>query len=329
MFEVHQSTLKCWRRCKRQYFYKYVQNLQKRRKVGPAIRGTIVHNMLENDANGADAWAPLHEKKEEVAKEKLFPEEKQAYAEIFDEIERLMTAYLKWYRKDPLKPIKNPKTGLLAEHKFEAMLTPSIVLAGKIDRVSKDRNGDTWLQDHKTHKRLPSEGSKYSDIQSALYCWVMPQIGFKKPTGVCWDYIRWKAPAIPQLLKSGEMSRRDADTTWDVYRQTLISNNLNPADYADMEEKLAGKEHDFFQRSYLPVNAVILDTLLDEARTTAREIKRKGGVDTTRTTDRHCDWCDYYNLCQAELRGHDADFIRKHDYEEKKHEEEHQGKEEE
>jgi len=51
-----------------------------------------------------------------------------------------------------------------------------------------------------------------------------------------------------------------------------------------------------------------------EAIQSAVEMKAIGGVSRIRTIDRTCKQCDYLSLCQAELRGLDADFIRKSEY---------------
>ena len=321
-FEVHQSHIKTWRRCKRQYYYSYILKIEKRRRSYPLMRGTVVHDMIERHANGEDPWPALEEMR--VKYTALWDEEREYYGDPIAEITSIMKGYFRWYKEDPLVPVHLlPTMTRFAEFEFEVDLTPSIVMKGKIDMVAHDRMRRNWLVDHKTHKVLPTGDLKYSDIQSAIYVWaaraVNPKIALE---GVAWNYLRWKAPTVPLMLtgkkSKGTMSRRAADTTWSVYRRALLDNGLSPKDYADMKKKLLGKEADFFVRQYLPVNETILDNLLEESITTAREMKRKAGVDKTRTIDKHCQWCDFYTLCQAELKGLDADFIIKHDFMEKK-----------
>ncbi len=315
-FVVHQSTLKCWRSCRRKYFYRYIMKLEKRKPPAPLLRGRVVHEMIEFMLEGKDPWVPYQEMVKQYSK--LFDEEREKYGDMPVEVKLLMEGYFKWYKKDPLKPITPKGSKKKAEHKFSVKLTDSILLEGMIDVVVQDSAKRVWLGDHKTHKQLPAGDVKYSDIQSALYTWVMPQIGFPSPNGVVWNYLRWKAPTIPELLKNGEMSRRKGiDTTWDVYRAALVENKLDPKNYQDMKEELEGKEGDFYVRSYLPVKKQMQETLVEEAQITAREIKRKGGKDTTRTTDKQCSWCEYYEICNAELRGLDTDFMMKKLYKEK------------
>ncbi len=317
LFEVHQSSIKRWRMCKRAYWYSYILKLQKRKKSGPLWRGTIAHEMLEAKANGLDPMAPLESMEAEY--EKLFQDEKDYYGNIPEQVKLIMSGYFDYYEEDDLTPIaigKDKKKK--AEHKFAIELAPGIIFKGKIDQVARDKQKHNWLLDHKTHKVLPETGLKYSDIQSAIYVSVLNRLAPSlKIYGVCWDYIRWKMPSIPEVLKSGEMSKRAIDTTWTVYRAALKRAGLKTSDYLDMRDRLKEKESSFYRREYLPIHGSLVDNVLAEAITTAKEMKERAGHDTTRNIERHCTYCDFYMLCQAELRGLDTDYMLKTDYTEK------------
>lgn len=317
MFEVHQSSIKKWRFCRRAYYYAYTMRLEKRRKPSPLWRGHVAHAMLENRANGNEVWKPLIEMQDEF--DKLFQEEKDLYGDVPGQIRTIMKGYFKYYADDDLTPVALGKGNhkRLAEHKFEVELCKGIVLKGKIDEVDCDRQGHEWLVDHKTHKILPETGLKYSDIQSAVYSWALERLWGLKVYGMCWNYIRWKPPTIPEVLKKGEMSRKAIDTTWEVYRTALKAAGLKTSEYLDMKERLSSKADSFYRREFMPLHGPIVENLVEEAKTTAQEMQKKGGADTTRTIDRHCTWCEYYGLCQAELRGLDTEFMLKTEYKEK------------
>lgn len=55
-------------------------------------------------------------------------------------------------------------------------------------------------------------------------------------------------------------------------------------------------------------------TLVEDMRKTAEEIRRDGPTATVRSIDWTCGRCEYFNLCQAEVRGLDSDFIRKKEF---------------
>jgi hypothetical protein len=309
-FTVSNSKLKTWRRCRKQFHYKYGLKLKPKTKSTPLVRGSILHDMIEAHIEGKDPWIPFKKAKTDLAKLKIMKEELAYYNELLDEVRRLMVGYLAFYEKDPIR--YTSLKGKKAEHYFKVKLTESIWLEGYIDSFGQTKDRLNWLVEHKSHKQIPQGDLKYSDIQGALYVWVCQKIGLPEPDGVIWNYIKAKGPAIPELLKNGELSKRaNADTIWPVYLESIKKHGLNPKDYKDMKLALENKEQDFFTRKLLPVNKTIVNTLVEDAKKTAREIKRKGNKDQTRNIDKHCEWCDYYNLCQAELRGLDTDFIIK------------------
>lgn len=309
--KISNSKIKTWRSCKMKYNYKYVEKLRPRKKASPLVRGTIIHSMLEANIGGKDPLKVWEEAKKTYAH--MFREEREVYDQMMEDIRLLMTSYFQYYEDDPLTYVEHK--GKKTEYYFEVDLTPAIQLIGYIDSVAT-KDGLNWLVEHKSHKEIPKGDLKYSDIQGALYAYAMPLTGLPKPDGVCWDYIRMKSPTIPELLKNGQLSKKaNIDTLWPVYREQIRKNGLKLSDYKDMKELLQRKYDDFFIRKYLPLNKTILKNLVEDAVTTAREIKRKAGKDKTRNIEKHCEWCDYYNLCQADLRGLDTKFIKKTNFE--------------
>lgn len=58
----------------------------------------------------------------------------------------------------------------------------------------------------------------------------------------------------------------------------------------------------------------MIATVLKDLRDTAEEIREHGKTATTRSLDWSCPMCEYYSLCQAEVRGLDSEFIRKKEF---------------
>lgn len=327
-FVVSQSKIKKWRHCRKAWSYRYIDEIEPKKKKKPLLYGSIVHEMIEAKLNGKDAFAPL----EKAAKEygKMMKEELEHYGDIIGEIRSVMTNYFEYWKKDPLKYIKSKKSGNYSEHKFQVQLHDNIYMQGTLDAVAKDKVGRVWLMDHKTTKKIPEDGWRYYDIQSAIYVKFAKALGFPEIDGVVWNYIRKKPPTVPDLLKSGELSKRsNIDTTWPVYLQAIKDNKLDPDDYKDMQEQLKGKEANFFFRTYMPINKDVVENIVNEAIMTAHEMDELQDEPTshTRNLGYHCTYCPYFTLCQAELRNLDAKTVRKMDY--KKVEDEHEEDDEE
>lgn len=321
---IHQSGIKTYRRCHKAWHYKYVENLEKKKKGSALLRGTCCHEMIEAKANGLDPWE-IYDNFIKQNKN-IFEEEEELYGNLEEMISNIMEGYFLYYKNDNLKPVSI--NGKFAEHKFSVPLIENIILEGFIDMIVEDEKGNYWLMDHKTHKTLPQGDIAYSNIQSALYVWAwgkMVELGLwdlPLPRGVVWNYIRWKDPSKPKLLKDGSMSKNsNIDTTWRIYRKALIEAGLNPEDYKDMEQILDGRDNEFYVRHYLPLNQKIISSILSDTISTALQIKRAPTLDDRNIT-RDCSWCEFYPLCQAELKGLDSDLIRKCEYQTRVSEEE-------
>ncbi len=318
ILEVHQSSLKTWRHCHRCYYYKFIQGLERRNKPNALVRGTIVHAMIEAKAKGEDPWEIFDNYIEE--NQKIFQEE-QEYFGMEEMISDIMEGYFSYYKNDDLKPYPICRKGeeiKYAEHRFTVplVLEMGIYFGGTIDMIVQDEKGRIWLMDHKTHKTLPKGDIAYLNIQSNLYAWAMEQDpDLPKPVGMIWNYIRWKQPSKPNILKDGSISKSSKiDTTWDIYKKAIREAGLNIKDYEDMKEVLKGKEEDFYVRHYLPFNKHVQDNILEDTISTAKEIYAVAESRKDRNITRDCSWCEFYPLCQAELKGLDISTMLKFEY---------------
>lgn len=323
--EVSQSKLRSWRRCHAAYNYGFIENLERNRPKVQLLRGSMIGDCIDDVV-----WRrlkPLDTKvhySETLGKylseyRRLFDEEKEYYGDIVKEVGRIVFNYEKLYRDDGLT--YHIQEGRSAELKVRVELAPGIVFTGSIDKYPMDKQGRYWVMDHKSHKNIPDEEARFADLQLVFYFWGAPLSGFPKPTGVVWDYLRTKPPAIPQLLKNGELTQRaNIDTDYDTYMDTIVQNKLNPKDYQGILKPLKERgSQDFFKRVWLPSpSKALVKSIVEDAKITAQEIKHLAGKSKTRSMTRDCKQCNFYTLCQAEVRGLDADFIRKTEYHQRK-----------
>jgi hypothetical protein len=134
-----------------------------------------------------------------------------------------------------------------------------------------------------------------------------------------WDYGRMKAPAVPEVLKNGQLSKRvNIDTDVYTYRKTLRENGIPEKGYRDILKKLEGKERTFFERVPLPAPSKhLIKEVVEDARQWALIAKKalRTGKAPRSMSGFNCNGCEFRTLCEAEIRGLDAKFIRKKDYE--------------
>lgn len=304
-FEVSQSKIKTWRHCKKAYDYKYIQKLTKKFKPMPYLRGDIVHQMLEAHYTGKNPWN-IYRKiiKENEKPLRIYQEE---YGDLANNLKVLMEGYFSFYEDEKLTPLK-------VEYEFRVKLVNNIYITGKIDMIAKHQKMK-WLGEHKCHNNIPNSSIiPVANIQSPLYLWAYEKESGQQLDGVMWNYLLGRPLSTPELLKNGEMSRRASNTTWTLYKKALKEAKLDPNDYIDMKEKLKGNEELIYQRKLIPKNQTIINSVVEDYKTTALEIQRLAGKDTTRNLGHDCDRCEFKMLCMAQLQGHDYNFILKSDF---------------
>lgn len=315
------SMIKTFRRCPKQAEYKYVHRLKPKRLGSPLKRGTWVHSLLEAHGKGQD-WRKVHADYTRQFNE-LFDEEKDYYGDMPREIMTIFKSYLWHYANDPWEWIDN-------EFQLEAMLPDGTVYRGKVDGLIRNQNG-LWLVDHKTHATLPDHNFRLLDAQSALYLWAAQESGLEV-NGFIWNYIRWKAPSTPELLKDGSrLSKRMGDTDYPTFVRALkelketrgykiTAEDRQKAEYLKSQRYEFGKlqTSDFFRRDILEKSPDMIERVVQGAYTTSLRMHEYDfdfvdGVE--RVPDRSCTFsCSFTDICTAELLTGEDSLLRRQNY---------------
>jgi len=309
------SRIKLWRRCQMAHHYKYYQGLDKKKKGLPLLIGSAIHSVIEEYTENRDPQIPLNQFREEF--NSLFTEEKAELGDLPTELEGIMSSYFKYYENDGLTyPLR--RRGVRSEIPIFVDLDNYSRFVGYVDAFPQDQEGRNWIMDTKSCKSIPDESSRFADYQLLTYCWLVPQLGYPTPDGVIWNYIKKKSPTVPELLKSGQLSKaKSIDTTYDVYMgavDRLLGVEARP-EYEEFASTLKGRESKFFRRIYLPKpNPEMVGMVVKDLLSSIKEIHSRGPTSTVRTLTRDCNFCSYYSLCQAEVRGLDSEFIRQAEY---------------
>lgn len=320
---VTHSMLKTFRRCPRQFYYKYVQRLKpKVEKSRPLKMGTWMHYLLEEYYAGRDWKAKHRELSTQFAE--LFDEEKESLGDLPNDCRRLMLSYLWHYganKEDPFHGWDVEKV----EFTIETPLIGDAIYRGRIDLAVHDRYG-RWFVDHKNMKSFPDFSFRLNDSQSGLYLWAARQEGMEVQ-GFIWNYLRTKAPSVPALLKDGSrLSKAKCDTDYPTLVKAIRSNELDPEPYRDWLAVLkndrwqqdAPQTSHFFHRATLEKDDDMLDRVAMEAAHTYQRMRDYDWSDMDaieRVPDRSCTFmCSFLDLCSAELFQGEAPFLRRSAY---------------
>lgn len=316
------SMLKTFRRCPKQAEFKYVHRLKPRVLGSPLKRGTWVHQLLEVHHQGQD-WRPLHAKLSAQFAQ-LFDEEKDYYGDMPTEIKVIMESYEWHYAADPWKVLET-------EFQIETEFPDGTIYRGKVDALIENQFG-LWVVDHKTHKTLPDHSFRLLDAQSALYLWAC--LRNKIPVqGFIWNYVRWKAPSIPQIVdRNRRLSKSACDTDYPTMYRTLKKYKaeyptftISDDDRAKLRRLKAQRyefgrpqESSFFRRDTLEksrgmLRRVALENYVTSLRMHGYDFSNPDRVE--RVVERGCTFsCSYTDICSAELKGANLKPLIKQNY---------------
>ena len=188
-------------------------------------------------------------------------------------------------------------------------------LHGYIDAILRDKTtGYVWCTDYKFRKSLSPDEDEAFNIQNAVYTRACAKMGVPITGTMTWQHINTPA-ADPAQLKNGAFSRAKIKTTWKHYAEVVASAGGNPDEYREeMEPKLADIE--WYRPTLEYRNPETVQRIWEQSVVPASwAIKRAYKANNPRFVyPWNCKMCQYGDLCQAELRGHDADFLRKTEY---------------
>ena len=312
MITISQSKLKTFRRCPKQYEYKYIQQLEAKRKSLPLALGNWIHSLLETHYKGGDwleTYADLTHKFNG-----LMTEEKEHYGDLPGTSARLMNGYMyQWEEED-----KNLEI-ISVEEEFEVDINDQLKFKFKPDMIVQDkRNGMVSVWDHKSNKTLPDTEWRNTDIQSTLYLWALKKLGINVDQFI-FNYIRTKPPTKPRMTKSGRMSKVKIETDYLTLKEFIEENDLEMTDELTHWLGNLEKSSSFYKRITIAKPKLLTDTMIQELLATAEVINFMDSRDELayyRVLGKACDWdCSFQDLCNAELLGSpQANQIRKQKY---------------
>jgi hypothetical protein len=314
VFRTGFSKVKTWRSCNKRYEFSVIRNLQAKKKPAAMFRGTILHEMLAARDEGEHKAAAKVWARYEADFGKLFEAEREFYGDNFmDDIWRIYRGYVRTYQGNDWKV-------LATEGLVRTQLTPKIEFEGHYDLRVIDKNR-RWLVDRKSHRIIPTAEERFSNVQLLLYAEAWNR---EIPTkadhvgGIIWDYIRTKAPTVPEMLKGGQLTRRkDLDTDEYTYRKAIHDNDLDEDAYEPYLRELAKKPPDrFYARVPLPIpSKEMTKTVVDEFIHSAEAMRTAKQFPRNMTYT--CNRCEFFRLCNAELSGINAKFVERSDYEQR------------
>lgn len=312
------SMIKTFRRCPKQFQYKYIDRLKPKVMGRPLRAGTWMHNLQEEYHMGRD-WMAKHEA-QCLDFGELMDEEKDAIGNLPEDAIRMMKSYIWHYKNDEWIWHETEMT-------LECEFPDGTIYRLRLDGLIENEFG-LWIVDHKWHKTLPDLMFRTLDTQSALYIMAAHQNGIPV-SGHIWNYAISKPPTKLEMLKSGKGPRRWNAINTDFPTAMAWFKKHPEVDITPYKPKLRvlkkmqyqpgePQTSPFFRRDVLEKTDQLLNQVWGEAYHTSKRMHSYPFHRnmTERTVDRSCKFmCSYSDLCSSELVGGTNVRIRKQRFE--------------
>lgn len=312
---VSVSKIQCYRNCHQAFYYRYVLKLRRKMKGDALIRGSVIHESLENYYMGK-SWKKPIKQFEKDFQEKYLLAEREMLGDLPKMVYTLMENYIECWEEDDEKYdwVKTEQDFTVELPKPKDIKIP-MFLTGFIDAQIEDNRG-CLIGEHKTHKKFPDGDVRMFNTQSSLYAWVCNEhLGFPADR-ILWNYIRAGMPSEPKVLKDGRsISRAKIDSTPLVVRKWLEAHNYDVRKYQDL---ISAQSYDnWFRRNVVRTDKSIINNVLEDTVNTTSQMILLPLLKDKNIDKFKCQYCDYKSICQLQLTNPqaDLDFLLRSEYE--------------
>lgn len=335
---VSVSQLQTYLSCKKKWEYNYIENIKPRVERSYLSIGKLCHkgmqtamhyqweHYMDHDFSREKALAAamlaMHEEHREYMQANTFLEE-----EIPD-IEAILTDALAVFEQafwefdieqyEVLTLKKGDELIPALELHFVVPCPPTKGLHGYIDAILRDRQtGFVWCVDYKFRKSLSPDEDEAFNVQNAVYAYACRKMGIDIAGTMTWQHVNTPA-ADPKINKDGSVSRAKIKTTLEHYTGFCLNHGVKVDEglLLEMDEKL--KDIEWYRATLEYRNDDTINEIWKQCVVpAAKGVKSAHGKKANNYRSLYpwnCKMCQYQSLCQAELRGYDADAIKDREY---------------
>jgi hypothetical protein len=335
------SQIQTYLSCKKKWEYGYIEEITPRVERSFLMIGKLCHKGMQTamqalwylsgagvtmDELRETAIASMETDYNQYMREvPLLDEEIPDMEQMWEDAKSVFTQALEEF--DPLKyevvsVVKDGAKVPALELHFYVPCAGTRGLHGFIDAILKEKEtGHIWCVDYKFRKTLAPDEDEAFNIQNSVYSYACMKMDIPITGTMTWQHVNTPA-AEPQVLKDGKMSRSKIKTTWSAYREACIRAGIDPADYEEeMVPKLSEIEWFRATREYRNAETIttIWNTCVVPVSMAIAESRKPGANNYRSLYPWNCKMCQFQSLCQAELRGYDANAIRLREYTKRSH----------
>ena len=188
--------------------------------------------------------------------------------------------------------------------------SPGDYFIGTLDKIFL-KDDYLYLVDHKTYTKAKNYEQLHPNLQFRAYSWVASMLFPKVFKGFIYDGILKQEPTMPDVLKSGKLSKSKKQwTTSALYKQAIKELKLEPEYYSSIVKHYETRQKDFFNRITLDYTQEYLDEIPRLLRSVVHDMKEEiNKTDGLRAMPSvpflGCIDCDFKQACYLQSSGKD------------------------
>lgn len=186
-----------------------------------------------------------------------------------------------------------------------------ILFHGFIDELYHCPDG-IMVGEHKTFSKMPAKDFLVMNTQKSLYAKAVQMMHGDYPKSILWDYVHSQAASYPIWLeKSNRFSTASTQkVTPYSYKRACAEHGIECTDADKYNENIVN----FFFRTEMDYIPEMIEDVWQGFKYTCKDIVMHGKKNKTKNITYNCSWCQYRDICHAELTGGNVDTILEHDF---------------
>lgn len=317
------SDINTFLRCGKQYEYRSIRKLQRKRTDAVLRQGTAIHALLMNGflalQREDDIMFGVEEQYGELLEEVMvtmpFVDEREVALDMVADSFNIVQRYFDQADWEGWTVLHVEEEFSITIDGEEITFTPDLVL--------RDPQGNVWIVDHKSTDTIDPAGVPFSSQQSLLYL-AGVRAHYPETVGFLFNYLRKKLPTEPRLNKTktdgiyqvNDLNR--IDTTYEMLLDFLRTEAPELLDHPRHRERLAelrDQTDRWFATRRVLTNEAALEQMVEETSWAVEAIHRAEETEQfirVLRDDRgytSCSRCEFNELCAAELLDFNTEFV--------------------
>lgn len=310
---ISYSRMSTYLRCPYSHYLRYVENISSTLPARPLHFGTDFHKLLEVRRSKKAVRQEWQRMRDDFYS---MPSSWQSeLGENYpDDLKTIFTDYMSMWKDTPI-PDETERDFKLTVGSENG---EDIVFVGVIDEVYKTEEG-IILGEHKTFSIPPNMNTLVMNTQKCLYSKATEIIWGNLPKKIRWDYIKSSPARYPIWLEKSKRFSNAAskDITAKSWIRACKERGITDPDILKQGEAYAGNESNYFFRVEQDIYPEMVEDVFNGFIYTSKDIINRGRENKVKNITRDCSWCEYRDICLAEMSGGDREYVISEKFERK------------